>query len=88
MLFILVPENAAEEQPQSDYEKSMNSSLCLLFALPNYEASYYTYLLAKPIGSLMHGLRKSESQKLPSEIMEIYEKGGEYDPDCLLKKIL
>ena len=66
----------------------MSASLCLLFALPNYEASYYTYYLAKQIGVLMHNLRKTESQKLPDEILEIYEKGGEYDPDCLLNKIL
>jgi hypothetical protein len=36
----------------------------------------------------MHKLRKNGFQKLPEEIMEIFEKGGEYQPNDLAKKIL
>ena len=66
----------------------MEGSVNLLFSLPNYEASYYTYMIARPIGVLMHSLRDMQQDKLPDEILEVFEKGGEYQPYELIKKIL
>lgn len=34
---------------RGEFDEMIHSSLCLLFSLPNYEASYYTYLIAKPL---------------------------------------
>jgi len=77
---------------------STSNSAILLFSLANYEASFYTYLIAQPmgiflfkhLGVLMHKAwkNKKDSQRLPDHYMKIFEQGGEYPPYELVKAVL
>ncbi|CAI2386433.1 unnamed protein product [Moneuplotes crassus] len=76
-----------DSKNRGEFDEMIHSSLCLLFSLPNYEASYYTYLIAKPLSVMLHSFQPNKSSRLSPEILEIYEQGGEYDIQELPKKI-
>lgn len=65
-----------------------NNKLFTLFThLVNYESSYYTYLLAKPIAyRLFH--QEKHNPVFSREVQELFRRGGAYGGDMGFRSLL